>query len=100
MNVHPEPTLFDADEFLVQQERKSQLRFIVCGSVDHGKSTLSDSLVAKAGIIAAAKAGEGPSLDTRPDEKERGITIKSTAISMYFELDKEDVASIKQKTDG
>jgi elongation factor 2 len=27
-------------------------------SVDHGKSTLSDSLVAKAGIIAGAKAGD------------------------------------------
>lgn len=38
--------------------------------------------------------------DTREDEKERGITIKSTAISMYFEVDKEEVSSIKQKTDG
>jgi len=38
--------------------------------------------------------------DTREDEKERGITIKSTAISMYFEVDKEDIGSIKQKTDG
>ncbi len=34
------------------------------------------------------------------DEKERGITIKSTAISMYFAMDKSDVADIKQKTDG
>lgn len=39
-------------------------------------------------------------MDTRPDEQERGITIKSTAISLYFELDKEDVNYIKQKTDG
>lgn len=38
--------------------------------------------------------------DTREDEKERGITIKSTAISMYFEVDKDDLPSIKQKTDG
>ena len=38
--------------------------------------------------------------DTREDEKERGITIKSTAISMYFEVDKEDVSAIKQQTDG
>lgn len=38
--------------------------------------------------------------DTREDEKERGITIKSTAISMYFEMNKEDVDVIKQKTDG
>jgi elongation factor 2 len=38
--------------------------------------------------------------DTRDDEKERGITIKSTAISMYFEINKEDLSAIKQKTDG
>ena len=69
-------------------------------SVDHGKSTLTDSLVSKAGIIASAKAGDMRFTDTREDEKERGITIKSTAISMYFEVDKEDVGAIKQKTEG
>jgi sulfate adenylyltransferase large subunit len=53
MNVHPEPTLFDADEFLLQQERKSQLRFIVCGSVDHGKSTLIGRLLYEAGLLFA-----------------------------------------------
>jgi elongation factor 2 len=68
--------------------------------VDHGKSTLTDSLVSKAGIIASAKTGEVRFTDTRPDEKERGITIKSTAISMYFEVDKESIGSIKQKTEG
>jgi elongation factor 2 len=68
--------------------------------VDHGKSTLTDSLVSKAGIIANAKAGEMRFTDTRDDEKERGITIKSTAISMYFEVDKAEVDSIKQKTVG
>jgi elongation factor 2 len=68
--------------------------------VDHGKSTLTDSLVSKAGIIASAKAGDMRFTDTREDEKERGITIKSTAISMYFEIDKEDLSSIKQKTEG
>ena len=68
--------------------------------VDHGKSTLTDSLVSKAGIIAGAKAGETRYTDTREDEKERGITIKSTGISMYFEVDKDDVSAIKQKTEG
>ena len=68
--------------------------------VDHGKSTLTDSLVSKAGIIAASKAGDMRFTDTRDDEKERGITIKSTAISMYFEVDKDDVGAIKQKTEG
>ena len=36
------------------------------------------SLVSKAGIIAAFKAGETRATDTRKDEQERCITIKST----------------------
>ncbi|KAL5519479.1 EFT2_1 [Sanghuangporus vaninii] len=72
----------------------------VIAHVDHGKSTLTDSLVSKAGIIAQAKAGDMRFTDTREDEKERGITIKSTAISMYFEVDKEHLGGIKQKTEG
>ena len=69
-------------------------------AVDHGKSTLTDSLVSKAGIIATAKAGDMRFTDTRQDEKDRGITIKSTAISMYFAVEKEEVDAIKQKTEG
>ncbi|KAJ6594840.1 P-loop containing nucleoside triphosphate hydrolase protein [Mycena capillaripes] len=72
----------------------------VIAHVDHGKSTLTDSLVSKAGIIASSNVGTARYTDTRADEKERGITIKSTALSMYFELAKEDVASVKQRTDG
>jgi len=72
----------------------------VIAHVDHGKSTLTDSLVSKAGIIAGSKAGDMRFTDTRQDEIDRGITIKSTAISMYFPLAKEDVNDVKQKTDG
>jgi elongation factor 2 len=56
----------------------------VIAHVDHGKTTLTDSLVSRAGIISSAKAGETRFMDTRADEQERGITIKSTAISMWF----------------
>ena len=72
----------------------------VIAHVDHGKSTLTDSLVQRAGIISAAKAGDARFMDTRKDEQERGITIKSTAISLYAGLDKEDCKEIKQKTEG
>jgi len=72
----------------------------VIAHVDHGKSTLSDSLVARAGIIAENRAGDQRVMDTRPDEQQRGITIKSTAISMYFEMGEEEVKEIKQKTNG
>eukprot|EP00389_Voromonas_pontica_P003048 GDKH01004518.1.p1 GENE.GDKH01004518.1~~GDKH01004518.1.p1 ORF type:complete len:835 (-),score=212.84 GDKH01004518.1:170-2674(-) len=62
----------------------------VIAHVDHGKSTLSDSLVAKAGIISAATAGEGRYMDTREDEQERGVTIKSTGITLYYEMELDD----------
>lgn len=72
----------------------------VIAHVDHGKSTLTDSLVQKAGIIASDRGGGARFTDTRPDEQERCITIKSTAISMYFELNEESLSDIKQKTQG
>ncbi len=59
----------------------------VIAHVDHGKSTLTDSLIAKAGIIAESKAGDARATDTRADEQERGITIKSTGISLFYESD-------------
>jgi len=81
-------------------DKKRNIRNMsVIAHVDHGKSTLTDSLVAKAGIIAGAKAGEMRLTDTRKDEQERAITIKSTAISMYFEMKACDKVLIKEPTD-
>jgi len=92
---------FTVDEIRALMDKPTNIRNMsVIAHVDHGKSTLTDSLVSKAGIIAGSKAGEMRFTDTRQDEIDRGITIKSTAISMYFPLGKEDVADIKQKTDG
>lgn len=62
----------------------------VIAHVDHGKSTLTDSLIAKAGIIAMKAAGDDRYMDTRDDEKERGITIKSTGVSLYFDCKMKD----------
>lgn len=61
----------------------------VIAHVDHGKSTLTDSLIAKAGIISEANAGNARATDTRADEQERGITIKSTGVSLYYEANLE-----------
>ncbi|KAF8265770.1 P-loop containing nucleoside triphosphate hydrolase protein [Lactarius quietus] len=92
---------FTVDQIRALMDKPTNIRNMsVIAHVDHGKSTLTDSLVSKAGIIAGAKAGETRYTDTREDEKERGITIKSTAISMYFEIDKDELPSIKQKTEG
>jgi sulfate adenylyltransferase large subunit len=53
MNVRIDAALFDADESVALQERKSLLRFIVCGSVDHGKSTLIGRLLYESGLVLA-----------------------------------------------
>ncbi|MCI12187.1 elongation factor 2-like, partial [Trifolium medium] len=59
------------------------------------KSTLTDSLVAAAGIIAQEVAGDVRMTDTRQDEAERGITIKSTGISLYYEMSDGDLKNFK-----
>lgn len=91
---------FTVDQIREIMDRKHNIRNMsVIAHVDHGKSTLTDSLVSKAGIIASAKAGETRFTDTRKDEQERCITIKSTAISLYYELKKEDLQYIQGAKD-
>jgi len=92
---------FTVEEIRGLMDRPTNIRnMCVIAHVDHGKSTLTDSLVSKAGIIAHAKAGDMRFMDTRDDEKERGITIKSTAISMYFPMDKEELGAVKSPMNG
>jgi elongation factor 2 len=79
-------------------DKKKNIRNMsVIAHVDHGKSTLTDSLVCKAGIIANAAAGQARFTDTRKDEQERCITIKSTAISLYYEIPEKDFGFIVQE---
>jgi len=89
---------FTVAEIRALMDKKKNIRNMsVIAHVDHGKSTLTDSLVCKAGIIANAKAGEARFTDTRKDEQERCITIKSTAISLYYNMNESDYNFIKQE---
>ncbi|SCU92474.1 LAFA_0F10836g1_1 [Lachancea sp. 'fantastica'] len=58
----------------------------ILAHVDHGKTSLSDSLLASNGIISQKLAGKVRFLDSRPDEQLRGITMESSAISLYFRV--------------
>lgn len=78
---------FTVDEVRNLMDYPQQVRNMsVIAHVDHGKSTLSDSLVGAAGIIKMEDAGDKRIMDTRADEIARGITIKSTAISMHYHV--------------
>ncbi len=81
---------FTIDQLRAIMDKKYNIRNMsVIAHVDHGKSTLTDSLVAAAGIIAMASAGDQRLTDTRQDEQDRCITIKSTGISLYFQFPEE-----------
>jgi elongation factor 2 len=91
---------FTADQMRAIMDYKHNIRNMsVIAHVDHGKSTLTDSLVCKAGIISAKHAGTARYTDTRQDEQERGITIKSTGISMFFEYNME-TGDVLKSEDG
>jgi len=88
---------FTVEQIREIMDRQDNIRNMsVIAHVDHGKSTLTDSLLAKAGIIAGKAAGDMRYTDTREDEKERGITIKSTGVSMYYQYDAKDSGVLEE----
>ncbi|MHA1230410.1 MAG: GTP-binding protein [Candidatus Helarchaeota archaeon] len=56
----------------------------IIAHIDHGKTTLSDILLSKSGIISKSVAGDARVLDYLDEEQKRGITIKSANISLLY----------------
>ncbi|KAG2182081.1 hypothetical protein INT43_007008 [Umbelopsis isabellina] len=80
------PTVTTAKLQELQSTRKNIRNICILAHVDHGKTTLSDSLLASNGIISSKLAGKVRYLDSREDEQERGITMESSGISLYFQV--------------
>ena len=56
----------------------------VLAHVDHGKTTLCDHLIASNRIISSKNAGQVRYLDSDESEQRRGITMKSSSISLVY----------------
>jgi len=59
----------------------------IVAHIDHGKTTLSDNLLAGAGMLSKELAGNACWTDSDEEEQERGITIDSANVSMVHEYD-------------
>ncbi|CAG8414109.1 unnamed protein product [Penicillium salamii] len=77
----------NVDQLVRLQRKPEDIRNIcILAHVDHGKTSLTDSLIATNGIISPKLAGKIRYLDSRPDEQLRGITMESSAISLFFSM--------------
>ena len=65
---------------------KDQIRnFGVIAHVDHGKTTMSDSLLAASGIISPSVAGQALALDSMKLEQNRQMTIRGANVTLFYE---------------
>jgi ribosome assembly protein 1 len=80
----------------LQKSAENIRNICILAHVDHGKTSLTDGLLATNGIISPKLAGKVRYLDSRPDEQLRGITMESSAISLYFSMMRRSAAEEEQ----
>jgi elongation factor 2 len=80
------PKFKTTEEIMRTIANKDQVRnFGVIAHVDHGKTTMSDSLLAASGMISPSVAGQALALDSMDLEQQRQMTIKAANVTLYYE---------------
>ncbi|MHA1964857.1 MAG: GTP-binding protein [Candidatus Thorarchaeota archaeon] len=81
----------DAIKRLILSDDYEHKRIIsISAHIDHGKTTTTDYLMRRAGLMSDAAAGQALMTDSDDEEQERGITIFTSVVLLNFEVEGEE----------